>query len=146
MAQAIVHFLVGASIVVLFTTPLALRYETVRRHGLAIGTGGGLWAMLPDLHHVVPVYSGPIRAFHQSMWTDLFGFHYTLDLDPVRAYNTDRLVLAAVLVFLGAAVTFTLASEWGARRDFEPFEPRYEMIGGAAGGAVVSTVLLGGIF
>lgn len=146
MAQALVHFLVGASFVALLATPFALRYETVRRHGLALVTAGGVWGMLPDLHHVAPIYGGPIRTFHQSVWADLFAFHYTLDLDPVRAYDSDQIGLAAVLVFLGVAVVFTLASEWSGRHELEPFELRYEMVGGVAGGAVVSTVLLGGIF
>ena len=146
MAPAIVHFLVGASLLVLLAAPLAVRYRVVRRHGLALATVGGLWGVFPDLHHVAPRYEGPLRSFHQSAWVDLFAFHYTLDLDPVRAVDPAQSGLAAVLVFVGVVAVYTLASEWGARHDLEPIEPRYEMIGGAAGGAVVSTVLLGGIF
>lgn len=74
MARALVHFLVGASFVVLLATPLALRYETGRRHGLVLATAGGMWGMFPDLHHVAPVYGGPIRTFHQSVWADLGAF------------------------------------------------------------------------
>lgn len=143
MAPAIAHFLVGASLLLLLAAPLAVRYGTVRRHGIALLAIGGLWGLLPDVHHVTPVYEEPLYAFHRSAWVDLFAFHYTLDLPPVRAYGPADAALPAVLVFLGVAAAFTLASEWGARGGFEPVEPRREMVGGAAGAALVSTVLLG---
>ena len=145
MAPAIAHFLVGASLLLLLAAPLAVRYDAVRRHGIAILTTGGLWGIFPDLHHVTPVYEEPLRAFHMSAWVDLFAFHYTLDLPPIREAGLGEVEFFAVLVFLGVAAVFTLASEWGARATFEPVEPRREMIGAAAAGALVSTVLLGGV-
>jgi hypothetical protein len=145
MAPAIAHFLVGASLLLLLAAPLAVRYGPVRRHGIAVLTVGGLWGLFPDLHHVTPVYEEPLYAFHMSPWVDLFAFHYTLDLPPIREAGIGEIELPAVLVFLGAAAVFTLASEWGARGDFEPVEPRLEMVGGAAGAALVSTVLLGSL-
>jgi hypothetical protein len=143
MAPAIAHFLVGASLLLLLAAPLAARCEAVRRHGVALVTTGGLWGIVPDIHHVTPVYEEPLHEFHRSAWVDLFAFHYTLDLPPVRAAGLGEAELPAVLVFSGAAAAFTLASEWGARAEFEPVEPRREMVGGAAGGALVSTALLG---
>lgn len=145
MAPAIAHFLVGASLLLLLAAPLAVRYEAVRRHGVALVTVGGLWGMFPDLHHVAPVYEEPLYAFHRSAWVDLFAFHYTLDLPPIRDAGIGEVEFPAVLVFLGVAAVFTLASEWGARAAFEPVEPRREMVGGAAGAALVSTVLLGSV-
>jgi hypothetical protein len=55
MAPAIVHFLVGASIVLLVAAPLAVRYGVVRRHGVALATVGGIWGLFPDIHNVTHV-------------------------------------------------------------------------------------------
>jgi len=146
MAPAIVHFLVGASLLLLLSAPFAVRHETVRRHGLILATAGGLWGLLPDVHHVIPGEEGPFRTFHRSAWADPFAFHYTLDMPPVRTAGLGATEFPAVLVFLGAAVAFALASEWGARQEFEPVAWRREMLGGVAGGALASTALLGGAF
>lgn len=146
MAPALVHFLVGASLLLLLAAPFAVRHETVRRHGLTLATAGGLWGLLPDVHHVIPGDEGPFGPFHQSVWADLFAFHYTLDMPPVRSAGPGETEFPAVLVFLGAAVVFALASEWGARREFEPVAWRREMLGGVAGGALASTAFLGGAF
>lgn len=145
MAPALVHFLAGVSILLLVAAPFAVRYEAVRRHGLTIVAVGGLWGIFPDVHHAIPGDEGPFRALHQSAWADLFVFHHTLDLSPIEAYGPGETEFPAVLVFLGVAATFVLASEWGVRREFEPVGLRREMIGGAAGGALVSTALLGGV-
>ena len=144
MAPALVHFLVGASLLLLVAAPFAVRYEPVRRHGLTVAVVGGLWGLFPDVHHAVPGEEGPLRTFHGSARADLFAFHHTLDLPPIEAYGPGETEFPAMVGFLGVAVAFALASEWGARREFEPVGPRYEMVGGAAGGALVSTVLLGG--
>ena len=146
MAPAIAHFLVGASLLLLLASPFAVRYEVVRRHGVTLAAAGGLWGLLPDVHHATPVYEEPLHAFHQSAWVDLFAFHYTLDLPPVRAYGPAESALPAVMLFLGVAAAFALAAEWGARHEFDPVELRPEMVGGAAGAALVSAVLLGGVF
>jgi len=145
MAPAIVHFLVGSSLLLLIAAPVAVRYEPVRRHGLTVATVGGLWGILPDVHHVLPGDDGPLRGFHQSAWADLFAFHYTLDRPPVEAYGMGEAEFRAVLVFLGAVAAFVLAAGWGARAEFEPVEARREMVGGAAGAALVSAALLGGV-
>jgi hypothetical protein len=146
MAPAIVHFLVGASIVLLVAAPLAVRYDVVRRQGVALATVGGIWGLFPDVRLVTPVYEERLEAFHESPWADLFGFHYTLDLDPVRAYEIAESGLVAVIVFVGVAAVFALAAEWGARYEPGPMDLRREMVAGTVGGAAVSALLLGGIF
>jgi len=146
MAPALVHFLAGVSLLLLVAAPFAVRYGAVRRQGVTVAATGGLWGLFPDVHHAVPGDEGPFRAFHESAWADLFALHHTLDLSPVEAYGPGEAEFPAVLVFLGVTAAFAIASEWGARREFEPVGPRREMIGGAAGGALVSSALLGGVF
>ena len=145
MAPAIVHFLVGSSLLLLILAPFAVRHEPVRRHGLTVATAGGLWGVFPDVHHVIPGDGGPLRTFHRSAWADLFALHYTLDMPPIREAGLGEAEFPAVLVFLGVAAAFALAAEWGARHEFEPVEPRREMVGGAPGAALISAGLLGGV-
>jgi hypothetical protein len=76
ISPAIVHFLVGTSIVLLIAAPLAVRYSIVRRRGVALATIGGIWGLFPDVRLVTPVYEEQLEAFHESIWADLFAFHY----------------------------------------------------------------------
>ena len=145
MAPAIVHFLVGATIVLLLAVPFAVRFDFVRRHGVALATIGGLWGLFPDIHHVAPVYDEPLRALHVSVWADLFAFHYTLDRPPVREFSRYGSAFAATLVFLPVAGLFTFAAEWGARTDPGPVDFRMEMVGATVAATIMSVMLLGPI-
>lgn len=122
MAPAITHFLVGASILLLVATPVALRYRLSPWIPLWLVSLGGLWGLGPDIHHIAPVYETELRAFHDSAWADLFAFHYTLDRPSVRARYTES-VLASILCFLGAVGAFTLAGTVGRQTGTDDARP-----------------------
>lgn len=114
MAPAIVHFLVGAALVLLLVTPLALRYRLPTWLPLWLVAVGGLWGLFPDIHHIAPAYESQLYAFHNSQWADLFAFHYTLDRPAVRArYNES--IFWSIVLFLAASVVFTVATAANAR-------------------------------
>ncbi|AGB39060.1 hypothetical protein [Natronococcus occultus] len=114
MAPAIVHFLVGAALVLLVVTPIALRYRLPTWVALWLVVIGGLWGLFPDIHHITPAYESQLYAFHNSQWADLFAFHYTLDRPAVRArYNAS--IFWSIVLFLGASAAFTVASVANAR-------------------------------
>ncbi|WP_440769468.1 hypothetical protein [Natronorubrum sp. DTA28] len=108
MAPAIVHFLVGASLLLLLTAPVALRIETVRRYQLWLILAGGLWGLAPDVHYVAPVLDRTLESLHDSRWADLFAFHYTLD-QPALTGMTLELIVGSILLFLVAITVFTAA-------------------------------------
>jgi hypothetical protein len=48
-----------------------------------IVVGGGTWALVPDVHWVVPVGERVLYSFHSSVWAEAFFLHRTIDrLDP----------------------------------------------------------------
>lgn len=109
MAPAIVHFLVGAALLVALATPLFLRYGFDREHAIWLIPLGGIWGLFPDLHHITPIYSVELYALHGTPWTDLFAFHYALDRPAVRAryhgsvFGSIALFTASVAAFWGSA-------------------------------------------
>lgn len=109
MAPALVHFLVGASIFLLVATPVAIRREFPPWVPLWLVAIGGLWGLLPDLHHVAPVYGAEISTFHDSRWADLFALHYTLDQSITHARGIAS-IAGSILLFLGAVGVFTVAT------------------------------------
>ena len=115
MAPAIVHFLVGASILLLVAVPFAYRYEVGQRWALWLVGIGGIWGLFPDVHHITPIYGTELRAFHHSPWADLFAFHYTLDRPAVRSRPMES-IFGSILLFLIAVTTFVLADSTGRRR------------------------------
>ena len=109
MAPPIVHFLVGAAVVLVVASPLAMTRELHPSVPLWLVLIGGIWGLFPDVHNISPIYVEELRRFHHSPWADLFGFHYTLD----RSYVRQRFypsILGAIGVFLGAITLFTVAS------------------------------------
>ena len=115
MAPAIVHFLVGAAILLVLAAPIALRYDLGRTWPLWLVIVGGLWGLFPDIHHIAPAYESHLRTLHDSPWADLFAFHYTLDRPAVRTRYTESVFLS-ILLFVGATVTYTIGDALGDRR------------------------------
>lgn len=113
MAPAIAHFLIGASLLLIFVLPLCLRYEIEREHGLWLIPLGGLYGITPDLHNIVPPFQQQLYAFHNSRWVDLFGLHYTLDRPIVRQQYLGS-VFGSILVFCLAVTLF-----WGGFRAYD---------------------------
>lgn len=108
MAPALVHFLGGAALLLVLATPIAFRDARVHRTELWLVTGGGIWALIPDLHHVVPVGRGVVRSLHDSPWADLFAFHYALDSPVARARPLEG-IAASIAVFCLAVGLFRVA-------------------------------------
>jgi len=76
MSLAITHFTVGASLttLVVWATGVGASYR------LTLAVGGGLWALVPDLHYVLPpAYAARAAGLDQTALGDLFWFHATLD-------------------------------------------------------------------
>ncbi|MFD1562815.1 hypothetical protein ACFR99_04555 [Haloarchaeobius amylolyticus] len=114
MAPAITHFLVGASLLLLLTIPIALRYRLAPWIPLWLVALGGIWGLGPDIHHIVSIHKPELRMFHDSSWANLFAFHHMLDRPVVRAQYTAS-VFGSILGFLGTATIFMVATELRAR-------------------------------
>lgn len=110
MAPAITHFLVGASLLLLLVTPLALRYGLEREAALWLIPIGGVWGLAPDVHHVAPVFAAELYALHNTPWVDLFALHYTLDRPAIRARYYESVFGSIVLFVLSTSVFW-----WGTR-------------------------------
>lgn len=105
MSLDIAHFAFGAAMTTLVVTYLVPTDWYPR----TVVVAGGGWAMLPDAHHVSPVFTDQLRRLHYSSpWMDVFWFHRTLD----RLDAGNSKVLAAV--FLAFFIATTMAAE---RRD-----------------------------
>ncbi|WP_276253966.1 hypothetical protein [Halomontanus rarus] len=118
MAPAIVHFLVGASLVLFVLAPLALVSARVRERRLSAVAVGGLWGLVPDFHNVSPVYSDELESCHGSPRADLFAAHYTLDRPLVRELSVES-TAASILLFLIAVTVFGVFCGIGRHRDKE---------------------------
>lgn len=107
MANALAHFSIGATIVILVL--LITRTHTSPWVPLYVLLGG-IWAMGPDIHHVLPHdgLADLVYAFHQTPWADLFGFHYTMDvyLDPG---NTNEFMGLCFAIYCVATTVLALA-------------------------------------
>ena len=107
MAPAIAHFLVGASLLLLLVVPVALRYDVDRELALWLIPIGGVWGLIPDVHHITPVFEAELYALHNTPWADLFAFHYTLDRPAIRARYLES-VFGSILLFICSVAVF-----WG---------------------------------
>lgn len=105
MAPAITHFLVGASLVLLFAAPFALRYAISENWALVGIAVGGLWGLIPDVHNISPVYQDELHALHDSPLMDLFALHYTLDRPLIRTLDIES-TFVSILLFLFAISVF----------------------------------------
>jgi hypothetical protein len=79
MSMALTHFAVGAGATGLLVLLFAPRLQYARTFVLL----GGVWGMIPDAYHVVPAYTGRLRALHDSALMNVFWGHHYLDaVDP----------------------------------------------------------------
>ncbi|WP_418284161.1 hypothetical protein [Halorubrum sp. DTA46] len=108
MAPAIVHFLIGAALLLTVAVPVILRYEIDREHAVWLVPLGGIWGLTPDVHNIAPVFVESLYAFHNAPVADLFAFHYTLDRSTVRA-QYEASVFGSITIFLIAIVGFWTA-------------------------------------
>lgn len=98
MSIALTHFAFGAAATMLVVTFLVPRVPYPR----AASVLGGIWAMVPDAHHLSPVYVTRLKALHDSVLANLFWAHRFFDAaDPA---DTNEAALLAVAFFLAATV------------------------------------------
>jgi hypothetical protein len=97
VAFALVHFTVGFAIVL-----VALSASSLTRYRLTGAYLGGIWALVPDLHHLFDGAIGDrILVLHGSPRADVFFFHHTLDGASYRAHNVELTFVS--LAVLGVA-------------------------------------------
>jgi hypothetical protein len=142
MAYAIVHFLVGASLLLLLAAPLALRFERVQDSALLLVTGGGLWGLVPDAHHISPFFREQMYAIHETPFVDVFAFHYMLDLDPVRDRPNIAIFVSLALFCISVAV-FTATSRLSDRYERRHVAVDTGTVSGILAAALVSMTVLG---
>lgn len=101
--MAIAHFAVGT-----MATALLLALAAPRLlHSPTVLVAGGVWAMVPDVHHVLPTGSELVRSFHMSVWSNAFWFHHYLDrIDPENSRPFAGALVLGLLVVLAACELF----------------------------------------
>lgn len=104
MVFALVHYTVGFVVVL-----AVLSAAPITRYRLTGAYLGGIWALLPDAHHLV---DGPVgellHAVHGSPDAELFFFHHTLDGAAYRAHNVELTFLSLALL----GVAFVAYDRW----------------------------------
>lgn len=93
--MAISHFAFGASMTGLLFWLFCPRL----RYGRSLVLLGGVWAMIPDAHHVTPLFKSQLRAIHDSQWMDLFWAHRFFDrVDPTDSAEYAMAMLGFLFV------------------------------------------------
>lgn len=105
MSLPITHFAIGATLTLLVLWIVAPTYPY--RGTLAVG--GGIWALVPDVHYISPVYTAELESIKHSYVGDLFWFHRSLD-SLVRGRGS-RVVAGLAIATLLVVVLFV---EWQA--------------------------------
>ncbi len=141
MAPAIAHFLVGAGLLLFVAAPFVMRYDVDAAHAIWLIPLGGIWALLPDVYHILPVLRGPLFVLHETPRVDLFAFHFELDRPAIRA-RYHAAVFGSILLFVGAVGAF-----WTAARTDRLSGPTTMLAATGFGGglATLALVLLVGI-
>lgn len=108
MAFALVHFTVGFVVVLAVVSAAPMG-----RYRLTGAYLGGIWALVPDAHHLVDGPPGDLlRELHGSTLADVFFFHATLDGVVYRVHNVE-------LTFVSLAVLGLAFAAYDRRFDVE---------------------------
>ena len=95
MSVALAHFSVGFGSFVLIHTISNVYRNT---HLITAAVASGIFAMIPDFHHVLPVYSEIyFELIHESVFATVFWGHYLLDIYDVSDSNY---ILFVCLIYL----------------------------------------------
>ncbi len=143
MAPAIVHFLIGAALLLTAAVPIVLRYDVNREHAIWLIPLGGIWGLIPDVHNIAPMFVESLYAFHNTPWADVFAFHYTLDRTAIRA-QYEASVFGSITIFLIAISGFWTAGQ--ARRTTlvarRPLEHGFVILLAAGLASILGTIAL----
>ena len=108
MSLGLTHFAVGAALTALV---LAFGFPSIRYRQTWIIIGG-LWALVPDLHYISPVYQAPLKQIKATVLGDVFWFHRTMDaLEQGRGSRVVAGIAVGFLLVTIAATEFYL-DEW----------------------------------
>ena len=101
MSKALVHFSIGFGSILLIMTFIG---ESNDPHIVLFAVFSGLYGLIPDLHHMLPVYDRTYHeVVHDSVLANLFWGHRLLDVaDPANSNG----VLFLSLVYLTFCVLF----------------------------------------
>lgn len=103
VAFTLVHFTVG-----FVTVLVAVSLVSSTRYRLTLAYAGGVWALGPDLHHLLDGPAGErVAEVHAGPYADLFFLHGTLDGPVFRANN----ILLTFLALAVLGLTFVIY-EW----------------------------------
>lgn len=106
MSMAVGHFAVGAmatALLLTFVAPRFLQSPTVL-------VAGGVWAMVPDVHHVLPVGSELVRSFHMTAWSNVFWAHLYFDgIDSGDSRPLAAGLVIGLLIVLASCELFSRA-------------------------------------
>lgn len=95
MSLAIAHFALGAGATALLLALLAPEVEYQR----TLTVCGGLWALVPDLGYVSPVFRDAFALIKTTPFGNLFWFHTFLDAQaPGRGSRTEAAVMVVFLL------------------------------------------------
>jgi len=86
---AVTHFAVGLLFAVLFIVPAVERFEDS-----TIMVTSGVWALGPDIDKFVPA----LDALHESVWSNVFWLHPTMDAFETSFPNAEAFVVLSMLV------------------------------------------------
>lgn len=97
MSLAIVHFAVGFGSTTLLWTVLQ---KDNTDHMLPVLLGGAIWAMMPDLHNVMPFLQEPYYQYlHDSPIAYIFWLHRGFDIaDPQDTLTVAALAMMYICV------------------------------------------------
>ncbi|NHN46530.1 hypothetical protein G9464_02820 [Halostella sp. JP-L12] len=105
MALAVTHFALGITLTLLLVHVVAPKTQ----YRMTLSVSGGLWALLPDLHYVVPGHWGLLWGLKHTVFGNLFWFHAALD-GAVQGRGSRR----TAAVTLGVLLLVVAATErWG---------------------------------
>lgn len=105
MSAAIVHFAVGAGSMYIAITALYRLYNIdLLPHRNVLAFIAGVWALVPDIHHVIPheELASTIFAIHNHPISDIFFLHYTLDRTVFREAHPE--MIGVGVFFLGISI------------------------------------------
>lgn len=100
MSLALAHFAIGFGSTTLLWTAFK-KDET--DHMLPVLVLGSIWSMMPDIHHIMPIFHEPYSQYiHESAVAYLFWFHRGIDvLDPQDSLEAMAIAVAYVCVCVG---------------------------------------------
>lgn len=103
MARLMTQFALGAAITALILHVLFpdFRYKTT------VIFLGGMWALVPELHLLIPVFEESIRQLSKSRLADLFWLHWSLN-----RHVTDHEFRRVGAFMISVLFLVVLGTEW----------------------------------